>query len=169
MKRKDFGVNTVIGSWTILGEAESTRTPKGVSVRRYRCRCTCGQERDVASNSLSRRESRSCGAAGCGTRSHGFGVAAFNAVMRRYRNGAQKRDLVWSLTEDEVRSLISSECHYCGKPECNGIDRKDNSLGYVSANCLPCCKICNYAKLDLSYEEFIAWIRKASQHLMMSS
>ncbi len=162
MKRKEFGVNTVIGSWTVLGESESTRTPKGVSVRRYRCRCTCGRERNVASNSLARTESRSCGL--CGTRSHGPGVATFNATVRHYRNGAVKRELVWFLTDDEVRNLVSSDCHYCGKPACNGIDRKDNSVGYVPANCLPCCKICNYAKLDLSYEEFLAWIRRISQH-----
>jgi hypothetical protein len=40
----------------------------------------------------------------------------------------------------------------------NGIDRKDNNLGYVLENCLPCCVVCNRAKKDMTFEEFTNWI-----------
>jgi hypothetical protein len=31
-------------------------------------------------------------------------------------------------------------------------------MGYVPGNVVPCCHICNLAKKDMSYEEFISWI-----------
>lgn len=47
----------------------------------------------------------------------------------------------------------------------NGIDRKDNTLGYVASNCLPCCAMCNYLKCDLGYDAFLYWITKSYKHL----
>ena len=46
----------------------------------------------------------------------------------------------------------------------NGIDRKDNALGYVEGNVVSCCKFCQYAKRDLPYEEFVAHLARAGQH-----
>ncbi len=40
----------------------------------------------------------------------------------------------------------------------NGIDRKDNSVGYTVENCVPCCPTCNKAKHNSSYEEFILYL-----------
>ena len=45
----------------------------------------------------------------------------------------------------------------------NGIDRKYNDIGYDRLNCLPCCKICNRAKKDMSYEDFMEWILTIKQ------
>lgn len=45
----------------------------------------------------------------------------------------------------------------------NGIDRKNNDLGYDIHNCVTCCKICNRAKNDMSYEEFMDWIMNIKQ------
>ncbi len=50
----------------------------------------------------------------------------------------------------------------------NGIDRVNNSEGYIIQNCLPCCKICNYLKCDATYSEFITWISKAYKHLRLN-
>lgn len=41
-----------------------------------------------------------------------------------------------------------------------GIDRTDNSTGYILENCIPCCDICNYMKNDLSKDKFIYKISK---------
>jgi len=41
----------------------------------------------------------------------------------------------------------------------NGIDRKDNAIGYTESNSVACCKICNRAKMDMTYEDFMSWIR----------
>ena len=40
----------------------------------------------------------------------------------------------------------------------NGVDRVDNSLGYIKENCVACCKICNNAKSTLSISEWQEWI-----------
>ena len=36
----------------------------------------------------------------------------------------------------------------------NGIDRLDSSLGYTKDNIVTCCKICNYAKNKMKFEDF---------------
>ena len=66
----------------------------------------------------------------------------------------------------EVYSVRKSTCHYCGKSpnkphrKCetflyNGLDRVDNSVGYIESNVVPCCYICNKMKGDLSTEVFL--------------
>ena len=42
----------------------------------------------------------------------------------------------------------------------NGIDRYDNNIGYTLQNCVPCCWICNRAKLNLSAKVFNEWIER---------
>jgi hypothetical protein len=42
----------------------------------------------------------------------------------------------------------------------NGIDRVDNFKGYEIDNCVPCCYICNYAKRDMSKDQFLAWVKR---------
>ena len=36
----------------------------------------------------------------------------------------------------------------------NGIDRKNNNMGYTYTNSVSCCKLCNQAKNSLSIKEF---------------
>jgi len=38
-----------------------------------------------------------------------------------------------------------------------GIDRINNNVGYESGNCVPCCNICNRAKLNRDKNAFIQW------------
>lgn len=65
-----------------------------------------------------------------------------------------------SITAEEYVSIISiAKCHYCDgslAPTGYGLDRKDNSIGYVVSNVVPCCRYCNMVKSDkLSYEEML--------------
>jgi 5-methylcytosine-specific restriction endonuclease McrA len=71
--------------------------------------------------------------------------------------------------DKEFKDLVTKNCHYCGlipsrkiKSEskhstftCNGIDRKDNSKGYIKENCVPCCEKCNIMKYTYSEKEFL--------------
>jgi hypothetical protein len=45
----------------------------------------------------------------------------------------------------------------------NGIDRVDNNKGYTIENCVPCCTAVNYAKLDMSYSDFIQLCKEVTQ------
>lgn len=44
--------------------------------------------------------------------------------------------------------------------ELNGLDRIDNSKGYIEGNILACCFVCNKAKGTMSYKEFIDYLEK---------
>lgn len=80
-----------------------------------------------------------------------------------YKHQAKKRGYVFELTIEQFKQLCLEPCHYCGDFFV-GIDRKDNSIGYVYSNCVPCCKHCNYAKRDMKYTVFISHIRKMYEH-----
>jgi hypothetical protein len=49
-------------------------------------------------------------------------------------------------------------CHYPPRGGFNGIDRVDNSKGYILGNCVPCCSWCNRAKADGTLAKFMDWI-----------
>lgn len=82
---------------------------------------------------------------------------------RRYgtgKNTAKKRNISWVLSFDQWLSVVSTEiCHYCNGslPETGcGLDRKDNSIGYLVENVVSCCSPCNEIKSDnLTYREMI--------------
>ena len=81
----------------------------------------------------------------------------FNMAVSR----AKKRELSWELALDQWISLvIDNVCHYCNGQMSQtgvGLDRKDNNIGYVMGNVIPCCCACNRIKsMYLSYEEMLA-------------
>lgn len=60
-----------------------------------------------------------------------------------------ERKLEAGLQKDEFLQMIQSPCFYCkytNADEVNGIDRIDNSKGYIKENCVSACKICNRIK-----------------------
>jgi hypothetical protein len=87
-------------------------------------------------------------------------------ALAAYRFNAKHRKREWGLSDGEARVLFRLPCHYCGLPPGlrNGIDRKDNTQGYIAENCVACCKTCNYAKRGMSYAEFFAWIDRVAKH-----
>lgn len=76
-----------------------------------------------------------------------------------YKKSAEKRNLEFTLTSGKFYERVNRPCHYCGKFWNNqivsGLDRKDNSVGYILGNVVPCCQPCNFLKSNLSCEEFI--------------
>lgn len=76
-----------------------------------------------------------------------------------YRNSAKKKHLVFTLTLEEFRKLVSIPCNYCGGTP-YGIDRLDSKMGYVKENCVSCCTMCNWMKNSYSVEEFVAQCEK---------
>jgi hypothetical protein len=68
----------------------------------------------------------------------------------------------WNIPKEIAYCLITSPCAYCGEipNELNGLDRIDNNKGYTIDNVVPCCKNCNWAKNDLSINEFKKHIEK---------
>ena len=46
-----------------------------------------------------------------------------------------------------------------------GVDRFDNTKGYIHGNCVPCCQTCNRSKMDSPFDEWFAHISQIVKHI----
>jgi hypothetical protein len=156
------------GKLSVLGPTE--KRDHGYVV--WDVQCACGSPSFPCSTvALTSRKSpkRSCG---CLSTRKSAGESARNRVQHDYRNNAKKRGVSWDLTDEQFNQLTQADCHYCGRPPAsvcsgrgyngsytyNGIDRKDNTIGYVEWNVVSCCRVCNWAKGKMSYADFALWV-----------
>ena len=89
------------------------------------------------------------------------------AYMGLYKASAKRRNIVFDLDEKLFTKLIYMNCAYCGaksKPKRNGIDRIDNTIGYIPENVITCCKKCNQMKGKLSKTDFFNHIIKIIEY-----
>lgn len=148
----------------------------------WKCKCDCGNDAYVLSYNLYRLNTQSCG---CLNKSAAMAVGHANSKDKRYNPAINRlygryykncistgRD--FNLSKEDFVSIVTKDCNYCGIPPMqvanssdkivsflyNGIDRVDSSKGYSLDNCVPCCKICNFAKKDMDLDSFMAWIRR---------
>jgi len=136
------------------------------------CICDCGSERWVMTAKLKNGNTKSCGCLRRDSLILPNNGACKGNKFREYKRNAENRFLVFSVTFDEFLKLADEPCYFCGaKPNntvksksgvwtYNGIDRIDNSCGYTTQNCVPCCFICNRAKNKQSVDEFFQWIER---------
>lgn len=109
--------------------------------------------------------------------SKGLGTNQFSEKSREVAHDEHPA-FQWGLSLSQYVALVTADCFYCGrsphqKPKgiCmtldmrNGIDRMDNSKGYLPANCVACCTLCNREKRAQSVEEFIENTRRRYEHL----
>lgn len=80
--------------------------------------------------------------------------------LSNIKSQAKKRGLEFNLSLEDFVNEISKPCVYCNnllgeKSEtASGLDRKDNTKGYVIDNVCSCCWVCNSIKGEfLSFEE----------------
>ena len=112
----------------------------------------------------------------------GHGISSMNSVYSGYKTKCKKKGLDFKISKELFMKMIILNCHYCdsvpsndkksanntGDFSYNGIDRIDNDNGYIDGNIVTCCKICNYAKNTMSYDDFLSWIKKAYKHIHRS-
>lgn len=78
-----------------------------------------------------------------------------------YKRAAKARGIEFKLTLDDFKRHWQMNCFYCGDAiKTIGLDRIDNSVGYVDGNVVPACALCNRAKLTASPEVFIEMCMK---------
>lgn len=77
---------------------------------------------------------------------------------KEYIISSLKRGYTMELQFDDFKDMVLNPCYYCKfqkDGEVNGIDRVDNSNGYIKENCVPCCQVCNRMKLIYHPDFFI--------------
>ena len=82
-----------------------------------------------------------------------------DAYYEGYRRNAVKRNYEYALDLAQFTILVSASCYYCNHHvpgEANGIDRVDNTCGYIIDNCVACCEMCNRLKLHYDLDFFLA-------------
>jgi hypothetical protein len=143
----------------------------------YVCKCDCGNFTIVRRDALIRGRNKSCGCWNKIAKRKPRGDIkdlASRRLYNKYFHCAGTRKIPFSLSLEDVESIIYKPCFYCGRlPEniftrekigdkilYSGIDRINNSLGYIPENCVPCCWKCNNSKLIYTKEEFLAWIKR---------
>lgn len=168
-KPLDIRIGDVYTRLTVIEEPFSKRNPKGKMERFVNCKCICGTVKVVSLNKLRMKKTLSCGCYNkeiVSKKKMSDEDRVRNSLIQEYKNSANQRKLPYSLDDNTLFTLIKSKCHYCGKHpskphrKCesflyNGLDRVDNSVGYIESNVVPCCFICNKMKGVLSKEEFM--------------
>jgi len=147
-------------------------------------KCDCGNEKVILGAGVVGGNTKSCGClaqeikkAKRISKNH----SEVTAIILGYKRHAIGRGYKWELTRDDVKNIINKKCYYCDSPPSNikktknsvagglkysGIDRIDSSLDYTVENTVPCCKICNYAKSNMSLEEFQEWAVRLGKKAM---
>jgi hypothetical protein len=171
---RTFGLLTVVER---VGMAGAGSRRRGQIVR---CICACGGAWTGLAASLTCGNTKACGCISTGNRPNpDRELVAINRLRRNYVRHARRRGLPWALTESDFRRLIKEDCFYCSSPPetisrnkaygarktestvvYNGIDRQRNAEGYTLQNVVPCCRLCNFAKRDLSVESFLSLVNR---------
>jgi len=175
MEGKRFGMLVVLeGEIRYVGKKNPHKSMM------WHCQCDCGNiVKNVYGTNLRRGNTVSCG---CVRRKSTYHVT-LHTLLYRYKMAAKKFGRVFELSDAEVEGLVVQDCHYCGSPPAsyfksvfrqrpaaekdfyyNGIDRVDNALGYTASNCVPCCRLCNFAKGSNGQQVFIEWLQRAARY-----
>ena len=88
------------------------------------------------------------------------------------KRSAVMRNLPFALSIEEYETIITSSCKYCGHKDDNeaiGVDRINSLRGYDMTNVVPCCKICNMMKNDLSIDVFLSHALKIYKHSQLQN
>lgn len=82
-----------------------------------------------------------------------------NRTFNDYKLSAKRRDIPFGISNKFFDKIKENPCYICKREPTNkhfyGIDRYDNSLGYIDSNCRACCGDCNYLKGKLNYDYFL--------------
>jgi len=182
------------GKLTVTSFCEYKEIGKGRREPYWNCTCTCSNVKKVRQSCLVTKSVRSCGCllkevyknlSKLQTKRNKLpvGVAAFNCLYSSYKSRAKLKNREFKLTKDDFRFFTKQNCHYCGAvpkqihPKrnrkhngtytFNGLDRKDNKLGYIKSNIITACGTCNKAKHTLTYEQFIDWLEVIKNHFLI--
>lgn len=87
-----------------------------------------------------------------------------------YKFRAKKKEMKFNVPSDVFNILSLRPCYYCRVVKAEvGIDRIDNSKGYVSGNCVPSCWDCNRSKSNKTLVEYREYLLRFNPLLKLST
>ena len=159
IKGKHFGECLVLEKMPLSGPAGT----------RWKSRCNCGNEFVAYGYQLKNGHTRSCGCIQPYIASRRLSKRPYEFLFNILKHNAKVAHRECDMTYDEFVKFTSTEiCHYCGDKviwnshrqrkknysSAYHLDRKDNSQGYTTPNCVVCCSLCNSTKTNqFSYDE----------------
>lgn len=166
------------GKLTVLHVSDQS-TPMKI---KFYCQCDCGNFTHSRSNALQSGRAASCGCmaiinsriASNNKSAAYYPKAHVNEVYLQYKHGARRKNLLFELSIEYLQILISRPCYYCGMLDSNtvtkngkgfdynGIDRVDNTKGYIEDNVVTACITCNMMKRDMPYKDWNEWLRRVT-------
>ena len=170
------------GTLTIISIRKGAKNQHRVAV----CICDCGETRDVRLTKLKQGVVGACvkcskqagwEKTAVALRDKNGDESPIKRLYSSYKSNALRKGIIFDLTYDESKRLFQGLCEYCSASPSNviyskskklsfiynGIDRRDNSKGYTTANTVTCCSQCNYAKRDQSESEFFEWVQRVGR------
>lgn len=158
------------GEWTVVDRETKVDSSGALLVHVL---CSCGEGSFVSSIGLRKgktKKCKSCALRGRHAKAGSLEERLAANVRYMYQRAARQKGRAHELTHRDYVSLIFLSCSYCGQEpmsrkkvgsfevKYNGLDRVDNSKGYLTNNVVPCCLVCNRAKRDMSQDEWLSWI-----------
>jgi len=136
--------------------------------------CRCGNMIKRPYHALKKGRHKTCGSKLCTKlfKSISPQLAVVNLAYHYYKKGARSRNLVFKLKKNEFEKLILNNCYYCGSApqimdygkkhniKTNGVDRINNTVGYINSNVRSCCPTCNKIKLNFTEKVFLAKVKQ---------
>ena len=138
----------------------------------------CGESRTTKSHDVSNKRCKSCYKKSQKLKPNTD--STYKVLAASVKGGAKKRNIEYMLSLEQFKNIVKNNCYWCGeKPPlknpkaermptlpapANGIDRINNSIGYIYDNCVASCQKCNIAKNNYSEKEFLEWIKKVYMH-----
>ena len=177
-----YSEGDVVGNLEIKGLGSTSKS----GTRLYRVLCLlCGSVTDKRLQSIERAKSCGCmqskrdrKVVDSGRRTADGTRVEINTIMSIYKSNARKRGISFDLSYAQFETLVDSECYFCGDNGGNtlrkrgydvysytGIDRVDNSVGYLPSNCISCCSWCNRAKNNGTLANFVDKCKKITSRI----
>lgn len=163
----------------VRGQQVKDFDPAAEHPRRYYFEFTCSGCGRKTTKNRTYADRAPNGCRSCSPHTFDDNQACINTAWHLHLHGAISRGYSQELTFDQWMELSLSNCYYCDPSTVtrvnsktfvrNGIDRKDNSIGYTVENCVPCCFRCNKMKKVLHHDEFIAAVVAIYRNLIGDS
>lgn len=177
-----YSEGDVVGNLEIKGLGSTSKS----GTRLYSVLCSlCGSVTDKRLQTIERAKSCGCmqskrdrKVVDSGRRIAEGTRVEINILMSIYKSNARKRGISFDLSYAQFETLVDSECYFCGDNGGNtlrkrgydvysytGIDRVDNSVGYLPSNCISCCSWCNRAKNNGTLANFVDKCKKITSRI----